>query len=363
MSFESAMKDVNLQSLRAASDPEGLRSARLEEQTRLYEGFATTNIGVWNRLVGELHDTVMSRAAEICERQLMEEGFGPPPAPYAFIAFGSAGRNEQTLWSDQDNGLVIGESGDPAAKDYFAIFGPRLSHILEKSGYPPCPGNVMISNPLWRKTVKEWGRQLENWRSELGWEQVRYLMIAADMRHIAGDGSLSAAFRRVMHDVFERKSSPEQDLGAAVLRNTVRHKAALNVLGQVITEQNGEHAGDFDVKYGLYLPIVNAIRYLAVVYGVSGSSTLERLNQLNQLEAVPFRWLELSHKAFYTALRFRSLASYKEEGGVLSGTGFLPGEWLRKKEIRSELREALGTVKLMYRTLQRQQRYAERKWL
>ncbi|WP_334073336.1 MULTISPECIES: DUF294 nucleotidyltransferase-like domain-containing protein [Paenibacillus] len=363
MSLELAITHVNLQSIRSASDPEELRSARMEEQLRLHEGFTTTNIGVWNRLVGELHDAVMSRAAEICERQLVEEGFGSPPASYGFIAFGSAGRGEQTLWSDQDNGLVIGQSGDPAAKDYFDIFGPRLSHILEQSGYPPCPGNVMISNPLWRRTVKDWGRQLEQWRSELGWEQVRYLMIAADMRHIAGDRSLSDELRRVVGDVFDRKSPPEQDLGAAVLRNTVRHKAALNVLGQVITEQNGEHAGDFDVKYGLYLPIVNAIRYLAVEYGVGGSSTLERLNHLNELEAVPFRWLELSQKAFFTALRFRSLASYKEENGVLSGTGYLPGEWLRKKEIRGELREALGTVKMMYRTLQRQQRYAERKWL
>ena len=41
---------------------------------------------------------------------LEDEGFGKPPVPYAFILFGSGGRSEQTLWSDQDNGLIYEES-------------------------------------------------------------------------------------------------------------------------------------------------------------------------------------------------------------------------------------------------------------
>ncbi|MEF2965521.1 DUF294 nucleotidyltransferase-like domain-containing protein [Paenibacillus sp. M1] len=363
MSHETAMSQVSFQAIRSASAPELLRSARFEVQQFLYDRFATTKIAAWNRQVGELHNTVMARAAALCEQQLDEEGFGSPPAAYAFVVFGSAGREEQTLWSDQDNGIIIENKDDPAVSAYFEIFGSRLSQLLEASGYPPCPGNVMVSNPLWRKRVSEWTGQFEAWREELGWEQVRYLMIAADMRFIAGDSRLYDNVRQSMYEIFERTSTPDQEFPAAVLRNTVRHKAALNVLGQVITEQTGEHAGDFDVKYGLYLPIVNAVRYLAVEYGINASSTSERLAQLNQLEAVPYRWLESCQKAFHTALRFRSMTSYTDEDGVLSGTGYLPGAILRQKEIKLELREALSTVKLMYRTLQRQQRYAERKWL
>lgn len=363
MSYETAMNHVSFQAIRSASSPELLRKARIAEQTRLYNRFSDTEIEAWNRDAGELHDAVMSQAAALCEQQCMEEGLGSPPASYAFVAFGSAGRGEQTLWSDQDNGIIIGASADPDAESYFNQFGPRLARILEMVGYPPCPGNVMVSNPLWRKNTAGWIRQIEIWREQLGWEQVRYLMIAADMRHIYGDASLTRGLQKEMYSIFDRASVPEEDLAAAVLRNTVRHKAALNVLGQVITEQTGEHAGDFDVKYGMYLPIVNAVRYLAVEFGISASSTRERLSQLNQLEAVPFRWLESCMQAFNTALKFRSLSSYTDEDGVLTGSGYLPQAMLRQKEIRRELREALGTVKQMYRTLQRQQRYAERKWL
>ncbi|MNW37490.1 putative nucleotidyltransferase substrate binding domain protein [compost metagenome] len=363
MSNEASMNEVSFQTIRSASSPAELRKARIEEQNRLFEQFSDTEIVIWNELVNELHNTVMSRASALCEQELIEEGFGPPPVPYAYVVFGSAGRAEQTLWSDQDNGLIIGESNDGTSESYFDEFGPRLSHILEVAGYPPCPGNVMLSNTLWRKSVADWERQLQYWRGLLGWEQVRYLMIAADMRHIYGDEELTKLLRKKMTAVFELEAEPEYDLTAAVLRNTIRHKAALNALGQVITEQTGEHAGEFDVKYGLYLPVVNAVRYLSIEYGIVASSTQERIEQLYRLDAAQLRWLDSCQHAFNTALRFRSMAAVKDEDGLLTGTNYLPETLIRQKEMRRELREALSTVKLMYRTLQRQHRYTERKWL
>lgn len=369
MSNEAALNDVSFEMIWSASSPLRLRKARMEQQNRLYDKFLSSKIDIWNRMVGELHDAVMSRACELCQQELMEEGYGSPPAPYTFVVFGSAGRSEQTLWSDQDNGLIIGDSdsvcdSDDAQRDiYFSEFASRLLTILEVVGYPPCPGNVMLSNPLWRKNVDCWEKQFQYWRSELGWEQVRYLMIAADMRFIYGDQLLFQSLRNKLNHILVLGTDQEEDLNRAVLRNTIRHKAGLNALGQVITEQSGEHAGDFDMKYGLYLPIVNAVRYLSIEYGIVSCSTQERIEKLFQLDAVQPRWLESCQQSFQTALRFRSMAASLDEDGLLSGTNYLPNTLLRQKEIRRELREALSTVKLMYRTLQRQHRYAERKWL
>lgn len=365
MSDDTAASHSRLQTIMSATSPEMLRSVRMQMQDDLRDQFTSLHIEKWNQKVGEVHDAVMRQAAVLCEQQLVEEGFGAPPADYAFVAFGSAGRREQTLGSDQDNGLVLADHDieDEEVNHYFELFGNRLSAILETAGYPPCPGKVMVTNPLWRKTSLEWSRQLISWRSELGWEQVRYLMIAADLRHISGNPDLTAGVRNTIQGLFEQDSDLQEPFSAAVLQNTLRHKAALNVLGQVITEQVGEHAGEFDVKYGLYLPIVNAVRYLAVEYGSPASSTLERLSQLNQREAVPFRWVESCQTAFHTALRLRSVTAVKAGEGEQGGSSYLPQTLLKQKEIRRELREALGTVKLMYRTLQRQQRYRERKWL
>ncbi|GGH15910.1 DUF294 nucleotidyltransferase-like domain-containing protein [Paenibacillus segetis] len=357
---------VKFTSISSASSPELLKMARIKEQAAIYDSLATLSIGKWNQIVCGMHDEIMTRAVTLCEEALIQEGFGPPPTSYAFVTFGSAGRGEQTLWSDQDNGLIIGESSTSEEEEitfYFEQFGLRLSSILEEVGYPLCPGNVMISNPLWRKNLRDWERQLWFWSGLRGWEQVRYLMIAADLRHVTGDQVLTITLRASITRVMEQNGDSDNDLCAAVLRNTVRHKAALNVLGQVITEQSGQYTGDFDVKYGLYIPIVNAIRYLALHYGVESPSTYDRISQLEQLEAVPVRELDSCRKALDTAIRLRSLMSGVDEKGMLTGNNYLPQTLIRQKEVRLELREALSTVRLMYRTLQRQHRYAERNWL
>ncbi|MCT2194175.1 DUF294 nucleotidyltransferase-like domain-containing protein [Paenibacillus sp. p3-SID1389] len=363
MSHETAMNNANLSAIRSAATPGLLRAARIDEQNRLYSKLTSMPIQDWNREVSDLHDAVMTQACRCCEEEMIQEGFGPPPSHYAFIAFGSAGRAEPTLWSDQDNGLIYGDGDADQLEVYFEIFGQKLSEILEQVGYPPCPGRVMVSNPLWRGNFASWEKQLLEWRDILAWEQVRYLMIAADLRHICGNAELTAGLRKTMKRIMEADQGGERDVVAAILRNTVRHKAALNVLGQVITEQSGEHAGEFDVKYGLYIPIVNAVRYLALQYGIEASNTWERIAQLLQLEAVPTRWLESCSRAFNTAVKLRSLVSPVIEDGLLTGSHYLPQDMLKQKELRRELRESLSTVKVMYRTLQRQHRYAERKWL
>lgn len=357
---------VRFITISSASSPELLKMARIKEQAAIYDSFSNLPIGEWNQIVCGMHDAIMTRAVTLCEESLFQKGFGPPPTSYAFVTFGSAGRSEQTLWSDQDNGLIIGETSAGEEEEtviYFEQFGQRLSSILEEVGYPLCPGNVMISNPLWRKNLRDWEKQLWFWSGLKGWEQVRYLMIVADLRHVTGDKELTIALRALITRVIEQNGDSDNDLCAAILRNTVRHKAALNVLGQVITEQTGQYAGDFDVKYGLYIPLVNAIRYLALHYGVQSSSTCERISQLDQFEVVPVRELESCRKALDTAVRLRSLVSSVDEKGMLAGNNYVPQTLIKQKEIRLELREALNTVRLMYRTLQRQHRYAERNWL
>ena len=67
------------------------------------------------------------------------------------------------------------------------------------------------------------------------------------MRFVAGEQSLVEEWITSFYEQF--RLIPE--LSDAVLRNTVKHKATLNVLGRVVTERFGEHAGGFDVKYGL----------------------------------------------------------------------------------------------------------------
>ncbi|MDO3410896.1 DUF294 nucleotidyltransferase-like domain-containing protein [Saccharibacillus sp. CPCC 101409] len=346
----------NEHGLRIAS-PEELRAERVILQRKLLESRGDADEIAWNRAVNEMHDALMKRAVALCEREMGEAGYGPPPVSYAFVVFGSAGRREQTLWSDQDNGLILSDDHHEAKDVYFAEFGRRLTDILETAGYEKCEGKVMCSEARWRKSSSEWAKQLEEWRGDLSWEPVRYLMISSDLRFIAGEAELAEDWKKEFYDGLRGNT----ELHAAILRNTVRHKKTLNVLGQVMTERFGDHAGDFDVKYGIYIPLVNAVRCLALQHDIEESSTLRRLERLIQFEAASLPLVEPTHEAFKVALRLRGMTSVREESGLLGSSGYLPNEELKKKERFYELREGLVLVRKLHRVLQRQLRFAERR--
>ncbi|WP_138495545.1 DUF294 nucleotidyltransferase-like domain-containing protein [Paenibacillus pinistramenti] len=354
---ESAVNHIDLSSIQSAVTSGDLRLTRWKEENKLLQLFSSYPIEEWNEGVNRLQDEVMRQATIICERQLAEAGAGDPPVPFAFVLFGSGGRCEQTSWSDQDNGLIYADGGGTEAQQYYEKFGEQLSNLLVDIGYPPCRGRVMASNPMWRLSLKEWQDQLSGWVETLRWEDVRYLTIASDLRCIAGDEGLAKAWKRSFMDLLGRSEALE----AALLGNTVRHKAALNVLGQVITERFGEHAGEFDVKYGLYIPLVNGIRCMALYYGIEESSTQERISKLHELEAFPRPWLDALRRAFVKSLKFRSLTNRHTEDGIIQGDSYLSQETLKQKDVSRELRESLQTVRQLYRMLQRQHRFAERR--
>jgi len=106
------------------------------------------------------------RAAELAMAALAAEGAGPPPAAFALLILGSAGREESLLAPDQDNALVIADDypGNlDSPDDWFARFGLRMTAILEQAGVPLCKGGVMARNRAWRRRLCEWREQIEAW--------------------------------------------------------------------------------------------------------------------------------------------------------------------------------------------------------
>ncbi|CAM2959162.1 DUF294 domain-containing protein [Paenibacillus sediminis] len=332
-----------------------LRARRIQFQSLLQQALSEWMTQDWMSAVNEMHDRIVKQAVIICEQEMIESGYGPPPVSYAFVAFGSGGRCEQTLWSDQDNGIIISDAEHPEKERYFRLFGQRLSDLLEFVGYPKCRGKVMCSEPLWCKTLTHWKQQLISWQSDYSWESVRYVTIASDLRYLAGDIELSKAWLRSFYEGFEGNV----DLVSAVLRNTVKHKATLNILGQVVAERFGNHAGDFDVKYGVYIPLVNIVRYLALFHGVMETSTLHRVRHLMSLEAEPHPLLSSIERAFIHALRFRASTPYTVEEELFVSSDYLPQDEWKKKPTFDELRDSLLVVRRVHRSLQRRLRFAE----
>ncbi|MDF2716513.1 MAG: putative nucleotidyltransferase [Paenibacillus sp.] len=305
----------------------------------------------WNRSVNAAHDRLIAGTIALAEQTLRLEGFGVPPVPYAFVAVGSAGRMEQTLWSDQDNGIVYAEPPDGKVEetaDYFRLFSDRVHGWLQSAGYPPCPGNVLCTNSAWRKPKSAWIDMIQGWLDDPQWENVRYLLMIADLRCIHGDAELVRELRSAyLLSIAENPAMLDH-----MLQNTLYHKITIGVLGNIITERYGEDAGAFDVKYGAYIPLVNGIRLLALADGISEFSTLDRLKALrdsgNYAKADVDRWCE----AFVTALELRSLAQHEKDGVLYTSRGMIDPESLTKQNKR-RLKQCLRTGIELQQTVRR----------
>lgn len=313
-----------------------LRPLRDLIQIELHDRLLFSTTEVWVAYVNAVHDLIIRKTVSIAESNLNETGAGYAPVPYAFILFGSGGRSEQTLWSDQDNGLIYKTSSHTSASDksYFEQLAKVIEDGLKIVGYPPCEGGVVASNNLWCKSVEAWDQMMKEWFLDASWESIRQLLIIADSRCLYGDQTLVDQLK----ETFDRFVLNTPGSWEALLKNTLRHKVVLGPFGNLIREPYGEDAGGFDIKYGAYIPFVNAIRLLCIKYRIHASSTLERLDRLTvHIEGEHCaQW----RKAFEYILLLRSITVFQLEDGYYSSRGKLSALDLNK-EVASKLKDCL----------------------
>lgn len=70
--------------------------------------------------LNELHDNMIKQVLEISLKEVLARN-GPPPSPFSFFVMGSAGRFEQSVWSDQDHGIVYLDPTAEAESDKLSI--------------------------------------------------------------------------------------------------------------------------------------------------------------------------------------------------------------------------------------------------
>lgn len=227
---------------------------------RLAETFFEGGLGALqiSQIVASLNDALVKRLVYLAEQAL-----GPPPAHYAWIVFGSEGRMEQTLLTDQDNALVFAESADDC-RTYFEQLSERVVDGLIQAGFPPCPGGFMATR--WRKPLAEWRQLFTAW---IGLPEPPALLDAAiffDFRAVAGGLSMEPLEEIIGATKNENRFLAHMACGALAFR------PPLGFFNRVRSEN-----GKLDIKEGGIAPIVGLARVAALAAGSRARSTLERL--------------------------------------------------------------------------------------
>ena len=247
-------------------------------------------------LLASLNGRLMSKAYEMVV-----------PAEHqraSLIVMGSEGRGEQILKTDQDNGLIIGDHQQWPGCDQDM---QRFTRTLLSLGYPPCPGNVMVSNPEWIGTVSRWQRRIHDWAEDPGGKGLLNLTILTDTHTVAGDSGLMETVRSTLFS----RCSDDQLLMAHFARPALQFSTPLNLFGSLKKPQHG-----IDIKKGALFPLIHGVRAMALQCRIQETSTLARLKKLVAAGAMERAFAEDLGEAmeFFSELRLsQQLAKLRSE--------------------------------------------------
>lgn len=190
----------------------------------------------------------------------------------SLMVLGSEGRREQTLRTDQDNALIL---RDGITIDNIEQITNQFSQALISFGYPPCEGNVMVSNPYWAKSLSEYKKEIANYIHTPNGNNILNLAIIFDASYVSGDEEL---FRELKESIFEAISD---DVGfyAHFAKAILSFPTPLSLFSGFITNKH-EHKDELDIKKGAIFPIVHGIRSLALEKRVKHTNTIERIKEL-----------------------------------------------------------------------------------
>jgi CBS domain-containing protein len=238
----------------------------------LDEGGSAYDVG---QLISQLNDRMVGRVLGLAAEVLDESGEKAPTVAYCWLGFGSEARREQTLRTDQDNGLVFADApapeGERAAR-YYLRFAEEAVRGLVHIGVPPCPGGIMASNPRWCQPLSIWREYFHGWVTDPTPDQVLGASIHFDLRPLAGAGELAAALSAQLGEEAPRHRGFLRLLASDV----VERRVPVTIFGNVATERRGPHRGAVDLKGGGTLQLVGAARVHALELGLSEPNTIDR---------------------------------------------------------------------------------------
>jgi CBS domain-containing protein len=118
-------------------------------------------------------------------------------------------------------------------------------------------------------------------------------------------------------------------------------------------ERYGEDSGSIDMKYGAYIPMVNAIRLMAIRQEIRSTSTLERMKQLQEAGVLSEEDAQLYSQAFLLFLQLRLMTTEKIQMGMYANNGKLAVRSLTRDMIE-QLKKGLRIGKRLQRRVNKQ---------
>jgi len=284
-----------------------------------------------------ISDAIQKRVVELCIDML-----GEPPGPFAFVALGSDGREEQTLRTDQDNAIVYGDGITDEGRKYFLELAGRINRWLHDIGYEFCKGKIMAQNPDWCQPLNSWKEYFREWVANSDPESILDTSIFFDLRHVYGDRSMVDELRK---DMFRHTES----------NNVFFSNLALSV-HRTKTVAYSEKQDGIDLKRAM-IPVVGFARLYSLKNNINETNTVYRLRQLMNAGNIQKDFIHQAIKAyeFLMFLRYRhqtsSILQNKNPDNIIRTDSLTNIEKAALKTALSDVSELSAQLKLDYDSL------------
>ncbi|WP_350979241.1 DUF294 nucleotidyltransferase-like domain-containing protein [Shewanella sp. AC34-MNA-CIBAN-0136] len=209
--------------------------------------------------------------------ELAEEKFGPPPVPYCFLALGSMARDEQLMVTDQDNAIILDNSYNVALHGaYFEKLADFVCDGLAACGYSYCTGDIMASNPEYRKTREQWEECFGDWIENPNPQALLNCSIFFDLTGVYG----RIKWAEQLNAFILSKAKKNNRFLACLAHNALNRKPPLGFFKDFVMEKDGRHNNSINLKRRGTAPLADLIRVHALAIGSQSQNSFERLEDI-----------------------------------------------------------------------------------
>lgn len=262
------------------------------------------------QFISALNDTLTRRIIEINLEN--DDLYG---IEWAWLAFGSEGRDEQTFSTDQDNGIVY-ICTDIMDREQTQLrlleFARAVNVDLDRCGFPLCAGKIMASNPELCLTLEEWEEKFDRWIRTPEPVALLNSTIFFDFRPLYGRFNLAERMRLTLLRYTRRNPLFLRMLAG----NALEVAPPLGRIRDFVTDADPANPGSIDLKKLGSRIFIDAARIFALGYDVSATNTVQRIRQVAPKMNIPIEEAAAVIDAFnfIQLLRLRHQHSEQMEG-------------------------------------------------
>ncbi|OCL92266.1 DUF294 nucleotidyltransferase-like domain-containing protein [Aliarcobacter thereius] len=215
-----------------------------------------------SNLIGQLNTKVYQKVYSlILPKELQDNA--------CLFVMGSEGRNEQIIKNDQDNALIVKDGIDI---NLYTNYMQKITDSLIFLGYPPCKGNIMVSNPTWCKSFSQFRRDINSWLENTSdMKTFLDLAIFIDSFAVAGDKNMLIELKNILYN------KQHNDIFLAYFAKSITSFETPATLSSFMNKNDL-----INIKKAAIFPIVHGIRSLALKYGIKETTTVKRIEILKQ---------------------------------------------------------------------------------